>query len=60
MNAEYREVIRERLQKVGRANMIRELPACIAMLSREEKRMPGILPQDLSEIVRFTGLFLCW
>ena len=29
MNAEEREVIRQRLQKVGRANIIREVPACI-------------------------------
>jgi hypothetical protein len=60
MNAEDREVIRQRLQKVGRTNMVREIPACIAMLSRGDKRMPGILPQDLPKIVRFTRLFLCW
>ena len=30
------------------------------MLSRGEKRIPGILPQDLPKIVRLTRLFLCW
>ncbi|KAF3046164.1 hypothetical protein E8E11_001689 [Didymella keratinophila] len=60
MNAEDREVIRQRLQTVGRTNMVREIPACIGMLSQGGKRMPGILPQDLSKIVKFTRLFLCW
>lgn len=55
-----REVIRRRLQKVGRANMIREIPACISMLMCGDTRMPGILPQDLPKIVTFTRLFLCW
>lgn len=55
-----RDVIRGRLQKVGRANMVREIPACIDMLLHGEKRMPGILPQDLPKILIFTRLFLCW
>ena len=55
-----REMIRQRLQKVGRANMIREIPACVDMLLRGEQRMPGILPKDLPKIVTFTNLFLCW
>jgi hypothetical protein len=55
-----REIMRQRLQKVGRSNMVREIPACIDMLLRGDKRMPGILPQDLPKIVTFTRLFLCW
>lgn len=55
-----REIMRQRLQKVGRANMIREIPACVDMLSRGDQRVPGILPQDLPKILNFTKLFLCW
>lgn len=55
-----REAIRQRLLKVGRTNMVWEISACIGMLSREDKRMPGVLPQDLPKIMRFTKLFLCW
>lgn len=55
-----REIIRQRLQKVGRANMVREVPGCLDMLLRGNKRMPGILPQDLPKIMNFTRLFLCW
>ncbi|KAJ4353132.1 hypothetical protein N0V95_003604 [Ascochyta clinopodiicola] len=55
-----REMIRQRLHNVGRAIMIREIPACIDMLLRSDARMPGILPQDLPKIVTFTRLFLCW
>ncbi|KAF2999209.1 hypothetical protein E8E13_000603 [Curvularia kusanoi] len=55
-----RENIRQRLQKVGRANMIREIPACIDMLSCGATRMRGVLPQDLGKILTFTRLFLCW
>jgi hypothetical protein len=55
-----RESIRQRLGKIGRANMIRELPACVNMLLRGENKIPGILPQDSPKIVIFTKLFLCW
>jgi hypothetical protein len=55
-----REMIRQRLHNIGRANMTREVPACVDMLIREDTRMPGILPQDLPKIVTFTKLFLCW
>ncbi|KAF9695011.1 hypothetical protein EKO04_007050 [Ascochyta lentis] len=55
-----KEMIRQRLQNVGRTNMIREIPACVDMLLRGDARMPGILPQDLPKIVTFTKLFLCW
>lgn len=60
MNSTDREVMRQRLQKVGRANMIREIPACIDMFARGDKRMPGVLPQDLHKIIVLTRLFLCW
>ncbi|KAF1933554.1 uncharacterized protein M421DRAFT_37469, partial [Didymella exigua CBS 183.55] len=60
MTSTDREVMRQRLQKVGRKHVIREIPACIDMLARGDKRLPGILPQDLPKIVIFTRLFLCW
>lgn len=56
----HRERIRERLRLVGRAHMIREIPACIDMLLHDQKRMPGILPQDLPKIQSFTKLYICW
>lgn len=55
-----KEVIRQRLQKVGRASMVREIPACVDMLLRGDTKMPGILPQDLPKIINFTRLFFCW
>lgn len=60
MSSTDREAVRQRLHKVGRMNMIREIPACVEMLSRGEKRLPGVLPQDLPKILKFTRLFLCW
>jgi hypothetical protein len=30
------------------------------MLLRGDKRLPGILPQDMPKIVTFTKVFLCW
>ncbi|KAF2630327.1 hypothetical protein BU25DRAFT_489124 [Macroventuria anomochaeta] len=55
-----REMIRQRLQKVGRANVAREIPMCVALLLRGDKKMPGILPQDQPKIVTLMRLFLCW
>ncbi|UPX12485.1 uncharacterized protein EKO05_0003030 [Ascochyta rabiei] len=60
LSSTQREMIRQRLQNVGRANMIREIPACVDMLLCGDARMPGVLPQDLPKIVTFTKLFLCW
>lgn len=59
LSSEEREIMRQRLQKVGRANMSREIPVCVSMLSHGDKRLPGILPQDLPKIVTFTKVFLC-
>lgn len=55
-----RETIRQRLRRVGSAKMVREIPVCVSMLSRDATKMPGILPQDLAKIVTFTRLFVCW
>lgn len=55
-----RETIRNRLKTVGKADMMREIPACIAMLARRETKMQGVLPQDMPKIITFTTLFLCW
>ncbi|KAH6622279.1 hypothetical protein C7974DRAFT_219367 [Boeremia exigua] len=55
-----RRTIKQRLQSVGRANMVREILTCIDMFLRGDNKIPGVLPQDLSKIVTFTKLFLCW
>jgi hypothetical protein len=62
MNNEDRETIRNRLKTVGvgKANMIREIPACIRMLAKNETKMPGVLPRDMPKIITFSRLFLCW
>ncbi|KAJ4988720.1 hypothetical protein SVAN01_05853 [Stagonosporopsis vannaccii] len=54
------DLIRKRFQVVGRANMVREISACIDMILHGDMRMPGILPQDLPKILIFAKLFLCW
>lgn len=60
MSSSDREMIRQRLEKVGRTTMVREIPICVDMLIRWDARMPGILPEDALKIVKFTKLFLCW
>jgi hypothetical protein len=55
-----RETIRKRLKTVGKADMVREVPACISMLARRETKMQGVLPRDMPKIITFTRLFLCW
>jgi hypothetical protein len=55
-----RETIRSRLETVGKADLIREIPACVRMLAKRENKMHGVLPRDLPKIVLFTKLFLCW
>lgn len=60
MSFSERETIRTRLGTVGKAEMIREIIACVRMLARNEKNMPGILPRDLPKIVILTRLFLSW
>jgi hypothetical protein len=60
MSSESREMIRSRLQFMGRVNMVREIPVCIAMLVRGDQRMQGVLPRDSPKIITFTKLFLCW
>ncbi|KAH7074412.1 hypothetical protein BKA63DRAFT_443397 [Paraphoma chrysanthemicola] len=54
------ETIRTRLHTVGKADMIREIPACITMFAANETKIHGVLPRDMSKIVVFTKLFLCW
>ncbi|KAH8724725.1 hypothetical protein GQ44DRAFT_708175 [Phaeosphaeriaceae sp. PMI808] len=55
-----REIIRDRLRVIGKVYMIREIPACIRMLGKGETKMPGVLARDVTKIVIFTRLFLCW
>ncbi|OAK94877.1 hypothetical protein IQ06DRAFT_298344 [Phaeosphaeriaceae sp. SRC1lsM3a] len=55
-----RETIRQRLETVSKVDIIREVPACVEMLAKNEIRMHGVLPRDLPKIVIFTRLFLCW
>jgi hypothetical protein len=58
--ASSRETIRARLRTVGKADLVREIPACIHMLARNETKLHGVLPRDMPKIVTFTKLFLCW
>lgn len=60
MKTEDRETIRDRLRTVGKADMVREILACIRMLAKGESKMPGVLGRDMPKIVTFTRLFLCW
>ncbi|KAF2819112.1 hypothetical protein CC86DRAFT_375290 [Ophiobolus disseminans] len=60
MKVDDRETIRGRLSTVGKADMIREIPACIRMLAKNETKMQGVLARDMPKIVTFTRLFLCW
>jgi hypothetical protein len=60
MSSVNRETIRSRLTIVGKTDMIREIPACIRMLARNETKMQGVLSRDMPKIVTFTRLFLCW
>jgi len=60
MTTNDRETIRARLNTVGKVDMIREIPACLQMLARNETRMQGVLARDLPKILTFTRLFLCW
>ena len=60
MGSDDRETIRLRLRTVGKADMIREIPACLRMLARKETKLQGVLARDMPKIVTFTRLFLCW
>ncbi|KAJ8108758.1 hypothetical protein OPT61_g7949 [Boeremia exigua] len=55
-----REMIRQKLHGVGRANMVREIHASVDMLLRGDRKLPGVLPKDTSKIITFANLFLCW
>jgi hypothetical protein len=60
MREEDRETIRSRLETVNKADLIREIPACIQMLVRRDTKLHGVLPRDMPKIIVFTRLFLCW
>ncbi|CAO2649361.1 Nn.00g067460.m01.CDS01 [Neocucurbitaria sp. VM-36] len=60
LDVEDRDLIRTRLKHVGKLNMLKEIPACLEMLSRGQSKMQGVLPRDLPKIVTFTRLFLSW
>ncbi|KAF1940927.1 hypothetical protein EJ02DRAFT_455593 [Clathrospora elynae] len=60
MRFEEREVIRSRIRHVGKANLIKEVEACVTMFARGDSRMQGVLPRDLPKIIIFTNLFLSW
>jgi hypothetical protein len=60
MKREDIETIRDRLRNVGKADMIRQIPACLRMMARSETKMQGVLARDMPRIVTFTRLFLCW
>ena len=60
MKAEDRELIRSRTKHVGKANLIKELSACVDMLCRGDSKVPGVLPRDMPKVITFTKLFLSW
>ncbi|KAF2028977.1 hypothetical protein EK21DRAFT_29404, partial [Setomelanomma holmii] len=60
LNSDDLEIIRTRLRTVGKADMIREIPASLQMFSRKETKMHGVLQRDMPKIVTSTKLFLCW
>lgn len=60
MKTEDRELLRSRLGYVGKANILKEIPACIEMLSNADSKLQGILPLELSMLLMFTRLFLSW
>jgi hypothetical protein len=60
MKRDDREMIRSRLSTVDKADIVREISACIAMLARRETKMQDVLPRDMSKILTFSRLFLSW
>lgn len=60
MTEEDRELIRARIHIVRKQNLLQEIPTCIEMFARGGNKIPGVLPRDLTRIVRFSKLFLCW
>jgi hypothetical protein len=60
MGMDDREVIRNRIEQVGKTNLIKETKACVDMQWKGESRIQGVLPRDLPKIMTFTNLFLSW
>lgn len=60
MNGDDRETLRTRITTVRKQNLLMEMPHCVAMLLRGDKKIQGVLPRDLPKIVSFTRLFLSW
>ncbi|KAA8625759.1 hypothetical protein PtrSN002B_005113 [Pyrenophora tritici-repentis] len=55
-----RELIRNRVWRVGKIATIREIAACVEMLWRGETKLRGVLPRDMPKILVVTDLFLSW
>ncbi|KAF2657395.1 hypothetical protein K491DRAFT_777169 [Lophiostoma macrostomum CBS 122681] len=53
-------LIRARTTSVSKHDLLAEIPDCVAMLIRDDRKIPGVLPRDLVKIVKFTKLFLSW
>lgn len=60
MPAADRDIVRQRLATVEKADILREIPVCVQMLANSETRMHGVLPRDLAKIKVFARLFLSW
>lgn len=60
LRSEDREMIRSRLNLVGKVSMQGEMLACIDMMTRGDARMNGVLPRDQQKITVFTNLFVSW
>lgn len=54
------DVIRSRLRDVGTSSLIREVRACLKMISHGETNLQGVLPRDQAKIETFTRLFMSW
>ncbi|KAF1957559.1 hypothetical protein CC80DRAFT_410799 [Byssothecium circinans] len=60
MRWEDREMIRTRVKNIKKQNLLLEIPQCISMFIRGDKKIPGHLPAEMPKIITFTKLFLSW
>ncbi|RMZ70909.1 chromatin-remodeling complex atpase chain isw-1 [Pyrenophora seminiperda CCB06] len=60
LRADDRELIRNRVQLIGKMASTREITACVDMLWSGESKLRGVLPRDMPKILVFVNLFLSW
>jgi hypothetical protein len=54
------ELIRTRIQTTRKQVLISDVSLCIAILVRNENKIPDALAHDMPKIAKFTNLFLSW